>query len=468
MISLPTRSSTPVQVPREQSRLQADEHHSVDLWPYVDLIWQGRVTIIGITIVAAVIAATATLFMGRQYRAEATVFLTPPTYSTSLRPGVMSVEAYARLAETEHVLALVDAELQRKHADLFASGSTAAGRLASYGARLSASREPQKPYLPLIGLTAVAETPEKARAAANTWADVFITEEGKLARAGKSNSANFILKEYPKAEEAVLKSEDALQTLSVKHAQEIATLKADIGLSLKTAQLEAYEYMVVQQEDALADARGRLDRLKPSVAQLEKELQSTPPFLVVSKAMSDDALWNAQSQSSGGAREALEKAKLLTQEVNPVYTSLSQRVAEQRVELNALPPQIAALQAQIDSTRRTVRETRTSLLDGERRLAEVEGRHAVEAAALQRQIEAAKRSIEKLSEKIGEARLAQSEPDSDLKLGAYAGLPATPSGPSRTLIVAGTTATAFVVSALALLAIAIFRGHLRDVKNAAG
>ena len=465
MLSLPKMPETAFHMPRDPSRLP-EEEPVVSIWARVDYLWQRRVLILGATIAAAVVAALVTFTMPRRYRAEATIFLTPPTYKTTLRPGVMSVEAYAQLAETEHMLALVDARLKAKHADLFSSDQDAErGPFVSYSATLSASREPQKPYLPIIGLTAIANTPERARTAANAWADVFITEESKISAAGKSNSANFILGEYPKVEEALVSNENALRELLGTQARELAALKADVGVSLKTAQLDSYEWMVVQQEDALADARRRLGRLRPSVAQLEKEIASTPQYLIVSKAISDEALWRVQSQGgAAGDGDELGKAQLQSQEVNPVYVTLGQRLAEDRVNLNSLGPQIESLEKQLETMRAKAIEVRQSLLDGERRIAEMERRHKVEAGSLQRAVDASRYSFEMLAEKIGEARLAQSEPDKDLKLGAYAGLPSSPAGPRRTLIVAGATAAGFVLSVAGLLLLGLFRGYQRELQ----
>jgi uncharacterized protein involved in exopolysaccharide biosynthesis len=463
MISLPNRVDADSPLRRDES-WDHDEHlDRIDLRAGFELLWQKRYLIVGFTLAAAVLTVLLTLLMPRQYRAEATVFLTPPTYATTLRPPVMAVEAYAELAETEHILDKVDGVLREKHPNLFAGGAEPGERrLASYEARLSASREPQKPYLPLVGLTATASTPEKAQAAANVWADVLVTEGSRLSEAGKSNAANFILQEYPKVERALVVSERALQDLLAKQAQELAALKSEVGVSLRTAQLESYEWMVVQQEDALAAARTRLDRLRPSVAQLERELKATPQHFVVNKAITDEALWSTKTQGTP-AGGALDKSALQTQEINPVFVSLSQRLAEERVNLNALEPQIASLEKQIASTRQQVVEIRRALLDGERRIADMERRHDVEAAGLEREVETSRTAFDKIAGKIGEARLARSEPDNDLKLGAYAGLPMTPSGPRRSVIAASATMAAFVLCALAVLALAFLRGDLDKV-----
>lgn len=433
-----------------RSRSHADEQ-LLDLWQCFDTLWARRLLIAGVTLGAAVVAALYALTLPRQYRAEATVFLMPPTYATTLRPDVMSVEAYAKLAESDYILSLVEAELQKSRPDLFPAHK--GDRYAIYTAKLSASREPQKPYLPLVGLSAQSDSPEKAKIGANTWADVFIREQGAFAEAGKTNSANFILSEFPKVEKALSETEHALETMEKRHAQELAALKSEIGLSLKQAQLAAYEYMAVSQEEQLVAARRERDQLKPSVAELEKELATTPQYLTVSKAITDDALWNAQTQTQGGGRAAAPNpnAKLQTQEVNPVYISLNQRLARERVDYNATGSQIASLQKQLEETRRLAAAARAAMLDGERRIADVQRRQSMEAASLKRTVDTSRKSFEKLSDKIGEARLAQSEPDKDLKLGAYAELPAKPSGPRRKLIVAGAAGGAFTLTVGTLL-----------------
>ncbi|MGH8637366.1 MAG: Wzz/FepE/Etk N-terminal domain-containing protein [Burkholderiales bacterium] len=455
MISLPNRVDEEPPLNRDQS--WDHEPGRFDLRAYVQLLWRNRVVLVGVTLLAAVLAVFVSFLMPRQYRAEATVFLTPPTYTTTLRPPVMAVEAYAQFAETQHILDTVDTELRRKHPQLFpAVRQTEGDRLATFAARLSASREPQKPYLPLVGLTATADTPEQAQAAANVWADVLVLEGSKLSEVGKSNASNFILHQYPKIQQALVESEKALQDLFATQARELAELQTEVGVSLLKSQLESSEWMVVQQEDALAAARTRLERLRPLVRQLEQEVKDTPQNFVVNKAITDEALWNAQSQTSRSSG-ALGDSALQTEEVNPVYVSLGQRLAEERVNLNALEPQIASLEKQLGSTRRHAVEVRRALLDGERRIADMQRRHEVEAAQLERAVDTARSAFDKIAEVVGEARLAQSEPDKDLKLGAYAGLPSAPSGPRRSIIVATVTLGASMLCALVVVVVDLIR-----------
>lgn len=439
--------------PHDDSLAPPRDEGSISLWQYVDLLWRYRILVIGVTLAAAAIATLMTFLTPRRYSAEATVFLTPPSFVTSLRPEAMTVEAYAELAQTEHVLSLVAAELRKRYPALFESAQRREGGGAiAYSTRLSASREPQKPYLPLIGLGVVAESPELAQAAANTWADVFVAEQAKISSTAVSSAADFILQEHPKLEQVLADAEQALQSLLAKQAQELAALKSQVGLSLRTAELESYEWMVVQQEDALAAAQRTRDRLGPSVAQLEAELRVTPQYLAGSPPGVNRPEPKPDEASGAGAAGAPPPGQL-----NPVYVALSQRLAEERVNLNALTPQIQSLEKHITETRRKAAEVRRALLEGERRIAEMERRHLVAAASLERAVTLAEDSLDDVSDKVGEARLAQSAPGQNLKLGAYAGLPSSPSGPRRSLVVASITFTVLVVTSIALLAFGLLR-----------
>jgi len=442
----------------DQVQVESDDRH--DPWFYFDILWHRRFLIAGATVLAMAIATVATVVMPRAYRAEATIFLTPPTYATTLRPEMLSIEAYARLAESDYILTMVDVELQKKRPDLFPGGSTApAAHHASYSASLVASREPQKPYLPLVSLSAEASLPEKAKVAANTWADIVVREEGKFSEVGKTNAANFILAEYPKVESTLAQNEAELVSVQRRQGQEMSDLKAQTGVSLKKVQLENVEKLVVTLETALATAKSDANRLKPIVAEFERELKATPPVVTISKAITDDALWNAQTQGTSKP-DALANTKLLTQEPNPVYAEVGKKLAEVRVQYNSLEPQIASLERQVADARREAGSVRAALLDAERRVAELGREHARHESALERAVDASKKSFDKLAEKIGDARISQSESTSDLKLGSYAEVPEKPSGPRRVFVIGGAGLVAFLGSSILLFGFAVIRRHL--------
>lgn len=438
----------------------------IDLWKHLDLLWKGRLWIVAGTLLFIGLAAVYTSMRPRLYRTTASVFVTPPTYATTLRPETLSVEAYEKLAESEFVLGRVQTQLHQSRPDLF-GGAGASGGWVTYDARLYISREPMKPYLPLLDLTAIAESPERAQLAANMWANIFVTEQGNLSKVGKSSSADFIISQLPETEKALSQHEFQVEVVLRRQTEAVSKLESALGLSLKKAEAEAYEKTVVSLEDILSRAMVELNHVKPTVAELTAELARTPTHIEVSRAITDDALWAVLTgQADKKAIEALPELRLRTMEINIIHSTLRMKLAEERVKYLALIPHIASLEKQIAQTQKKVGEFRAALFDGERKVADLKRTHEVEVAERKRSVATSKFAFDKLAEKFGEAKIAKFEPDNDLKLGALAALPAGPFSPNIPLNLIIAAVFGFVASLVSVWFASLVADHRRELAAA--
>lgn len=96
-------------------------------------------------------------------------------------------------------------------------------------------------------------------------------------------------------------------------------------------------------DSTLTQFRGELAAIDEGLRQAENQLQAReaalatePPFLVVAKAVTDEALWNRVSKGSKVApdkQKELGQYSLQSEEVNPVYQDLAGQVSSLRVQV---------------------------------------------------------------------------------------------------------------------------------------
>lgn len=412
----------------------------LDLWRVALAIWSARWLVVGGTLAAVFAATVITLLIPKTYEATATIFVTPPTFSSQLKSPALSVEAYAQLAESDYIVDLVRNEvLQKTQSDEYGDL-----RIALY-----ASRVPQQPYLPLIGLVVEATTPKQTQEIANIWARRFVEEQAKIAASSTAISVNFIVDEFPKASRALHDVETELQALQARHAGELSAARTQAGVELKRVVADGQAKNVVSLEERLAQTRFELQSAKQRLAQLEPELSRTPQYVVLSKAITDDALWQRIAQANGGAiPPEIVGQRLESQEINPVYLEVSQQVAVERVKFNSLVPLEKELIQQIAAAASMADQTRADLFASELKIANLERQQKLEQSALERRIEEVRARFKPLSERIGEAEIARAQTDPDLRLGALAPLPSIPVRPNLLVNVAVAAAVGLLLSLL--------------------
>ena len=415
-----------------------DEPAPFSLWAILTDLWEWRFLIVGTTILAGVAAFVFGTLAPKRYDALATVFVTPPTFVSELKPAPFSIEAYDRLAKSDYVTART-MEAARKQGIIGPQGPG-----VSFSTVLYDSRESGKPYLPIIGLQASAANPQIAQQAANLWARVFIEEQQKFSSVGKAASIDFILTEYPKASKDLTATQRDLKAVQQDQAKDLGTMKTRLAPEFITQQLEARQEAQIASEEDLRTTQLSLQESEKRLAELKKALEQTPERLTLAKAMSDDAMW-----ARGTAREALPASKLVTEQVNPVHTSLSGDLAAEQVTAASLRARVQGLQQNIKTLRGDIAALRGQLIQAQLSIENLTRDQKLQAATYERAVEDAKSRVTRLESKVGEAQLAKAERDTDIKLGATAELPTSPSGPNiyRNVVLAMVFAAAIAVCA---------------------
>jgi uncharacterized protein involved in exopolysaccharide biosynthesis len=435
---------TPTSPPRTAPPLDREwaDDRELDVFSGVMFVWRYRLLIAGATLVAASLGFLATRMMPQQFTAIATVFVNIPRTQNPLAPDALSIEALDRLANSEIMQTQVSAALRQRN-------MTGEGRqVFALQTVLYKSTDPQKPYLPLLGLSAVASTPELARDVANVWAAVMTAETQKLAAATRASAVDFIVSEYPKAAERLNDQERNLEALQRTHGEALQAARNAAAVSLKEEQLWSREQFIVSLEEQRNRLTLDLKQVEATVAALEAEIKQVPALLTVTRALGDDTLLGAAA-TSGQVPAALAATRLQSEQVNPVHTELTRRLADARVRRSELVARKPAIDAQIEASRRDAVSIRASLGGSQVTIANLERLQALEAAAMEREVERVRANFAKLEEQIGDAQIVKADTESTLTLGSPAELPESPSGPevARTVGIAGTAGLALALMA---------------------
>ena len=499
-------------------------------------------------------AFVVTSQMPKIYRATATLILLPPKFSTELRPAPLSVETYQSILRSDYITS-------KLKSGLVSHGVIEPGH--GIGAKLRTMIFPGKvrdePYRPLIDLVVQTNSPEKAEKIANIWADVFVVESAGLASRGKKGTLEFINTQYPAVSKVLRDQESELKDkedyydqallrlegdwsekildfgnesqklmgdheretgkLIGNHEKETEKLKLEFAdrwkpdlmkgqLGIKTAKLANFEDDLLDTELAIKTSRDKLQ-------QIRQEIQSQPKYLVLSKAIMDEALWDRISKEGLDALpEHLENLKLRSEQINPVYMTLLKQLTSDQITYDTLVPkkehlinEIERLRGGIDQFRDRIttididlfaltknretdlfaltkdRETDLFALTKDREvelktlseegisgLALLEKTKDSEIGLLKReagyQTERLRRERDNtkvahasLATKYESARLAEVEESEDVKIGAYAERPDFPVGPRTQL----NTMIAAVIGLVMSVLLAFFLGYIETV-----
>jgi uncharacterized protein involved in exopolysaccharide biosynthesis len=494
----------------------------VDLADYAQLLWRRRRFIVCGTLLCGLAALIVSLSTARVYKARATLIVQPSLLPAELKPAPLSVETYRVLLESDFILDQTRIEMTSRQVispDAPVEKVKEMLRVETY----KDSRD-----TPLLDLWAQADSGEKASSAANIWAEVFLREASKLAKQRQQGSVRTIEAQYPEIQSTVAASEARLKArqdhhelalleldktwrrkltefaketdaLRNDHEKETARLRLEFENSWKPDLLRrrqaAQETSLLDLEHMLLDAQVRIKIKQGTLAKIKEELQAEPRYLVLAKAITDEALWDKIGSPGSTLPEALEQLKLRSEFLNPLYQDLLSRLTAAQFEYNDLDLKLARLPDEIERLRKETdairalagaKENELSALVKDRELAlnnlradrdreltilqrtyeeqvgQTRRDRDFEVEALTREAEVARTAYTSLAAKHQSAQLAKMEDESPVRLGALAVTPRQPA-PARTDL---RVATALVVGLILSILLAFLIEHLQSASPA--
>jgi len=458
--------------------------------------------IVGCAVAAGVIVLlAATVLLPQRFRATATLVVVPPPFSSELTPEALPLRGFQRLLESDTVLA----ETSRRLAET--AGFDPSERLkigTDIESRIFVSRGGTDRVLaPIIEVVAYGTTPERAAAKSNVWAESFLDNVENLVEATKRDTIEVVQDQYglvrKKLEEledqhvstasdyqdrldALTQqwdqkliaihgeSEDLIADQQTESRTQLENLAAKYGIAAP-ASASSTGSAAVPATDAAAD--NELRAMLAQVLLLRIRLAQTPSKLVIEKAVSDDGLWNAMALAEAKVFELqpLWNRSLASQEVNPVHTELTLRLATLESQLEEYadqwpPGRLAEATSELERLQRE-RTTDLSKLVAQRaqvvneaqrkkrsELTALSDERDVALERISRDIGNQKERFDLMSKKLSQAELAEAEQSiQDVRLGSPAVAPNRPEPNHDILLALGAAVAGGVLGLLLALAL---------------
>ncbi len=200
-----------------------------------------------------------------------------------------------------------------------------------------------------------------------------LVEEGRpIPFEGLTEDQKNIRKLVVDAKRDLLQAEKALLDFNIEHRVEL--LRAEV--EKKNLTLAAHKAELVSIELSRKTTQTALE-------QIDRHLQQQSPVLVLSKAITDDALWQRARDGALSPDDVkkLDALKLRSEQLNPVYEDLIKRKATLQLEYDSYTPKETVLKDQLEKLKKEIPALLEQLQDEERKQAtlakKVETAHAI-------------------------------------------------------------------------------------------
>jgi capsular polysaccharide biosynthesis protein len=482
------------------------------LMDYIRVLWNRRYLIL---VGSLLVASTFLVLSLREvdvYEAKATLILQPPQFSTDLKPPPLSVATLKAILESDFITSQLVGQLIKEDViEVDASVDKIKGMLEIV---IYPDREQNQSYLPLIDLVVRSDSPEEPAAVANAWAEIFLFETTELTRRSQEGTLEFITTQFPLIKNSLMSLESQLQEMHNQYDLEFIKTErswnlriADAGSEingllrdheektehlrleflsrwkpdLMKGELKINEFQLAESEQELFGAGLAIQTQKDTLTHIKKEIQSQPQYLVLSKAMTDEALWNKIGDVNSGLPEELNEKKLRSELLNPIYQELLSRLTTTQINYELLAPKREYLINAIERSRKMIDERNSLIaqtdyelfvllkdrelglkslqLEGEAQLEIMKREFEINVARLEREkgllIDQLEREIlsvrvtyQNLAGRYETAKLAKADVESDVKVGALAVKPNLPMAKNTRFNVLTGLGVGFILSVM--------------------
>jgi uncharacterized protein involved in exopolysaccharide biosynthesis len=392
--------------------LQEDE---IDPRDYIKVISKRKKVILAVFFVAVITTTVVSFLMPKIYRANVTLMITPSRLRDVLSPtqvilgaerkniGEYLFQEPAISLSTHNLLLKSGIVLERliNKLDLNdKSGKKLAPEDLSNRLEIKETKETN-----ILQLQVNDDNPKMAKEIANAWAREYIEYNQELILGGVKGTGEFITDQFEIAKQTLTKTEEEVRDFKDKY--KIDLMRAE--LNIKKSNLNDYKKEILGLEIALKTKEDSLKELKKQIEKQEK-------FIIVSKAVTDDALWQREGKNIAD----LGRKKLRSEQVNLIYQSLETRIVNTEIDINTLKPRAEYLKKSIELTENEIKDLEESVNQKE-----------FELTQLIRQVEIYKRTYDNLSTKIEDVRIAKSAQLGEVKIISPASEPKYPIGPKK-------------------------------------
>jgi len=406
----------------------------IDLREIFLILWQKRKFIVGFTVILTLFSIIYALTLKKVYEAKSVIMITPskvefiksPLDAASsfisdekggLKP-IIPLNTHLQLLVSNAVLEEVSKEINKKY-----SPEELSGKLKPEVVKKTS----------LIELNVRDTDPVLAKDIADTWAKVYIEKSRKFISEETASSTNFMYKEY----------EDTRKKLEEKE-KEYRDFLRNSEYDFVLNRYKVLKNKIAKYEKDLINKEDEIEVTKRGIESLNNEIKKHNRFITLSKAITDNALW--QKVEKGDVLwDKLKNKKLETQVLNPVYQELEKKLADNHVKLERLNKEYEYIKNKYVKTKKEYEELEKKV-NGlkEKKL------------AIERDIDFIKRKYNAIYSKITDALLVSKANLGDVKIVSFSNLPDSPVSPRKKRIVLITFFISFFVSLILSFVIHFF------------
>jgi uncharacterized protein involved in exopolysaccharide biosynthesis len=388
-----------VKIYQEEEKMEENE---VDLRDYLNVIIRRRKVALTVFFTVVITATIVSFCMPKVYQGVASIMVIPSKVQTALLPTRVSLDVEKEKITGKYLGSSPSMSILT-HKMLLESNAV----VESVIGKLKLTDKSGK-NLTLDDLFKRLDIEDIA----NTWAQEYTRYSRELISGEVVGSGDFVAEQFKIVKRSLRQAEEAVKNFKNKY--KIDLMKAE--LDIKKAKLNDYKKELIDLEIALKTK-------KDSLRELRKEIVGQERFIVVSKAITDDALWLLDNRKKSLAD--LDKRKLRSEVINPVYQNLENRIVDTGIEINTLEPRVEYLKKSLSQTQNDIDDLEAEMNERE-----------LEFLQLCRQVEIYKRPYGDLSVKVEDARIAKAIELGEVKIVSYAVEPKYPIKPKKKLNIA--------------------------------
>jgi succinoglycan biosynthesis transport protein ExoP len=386
------------------------QYDEFDLRNYINVIVKRRKLISMIFFCAVIGTAIVDLFMPKVYDATALILIVPskiePSFETSnlfinAVKADLSASQKPRLSlETHKVLLGSSAVLGRVINKLNLVDSHNKPLLVDDLLRkISLTQEEQTN---VFRLSVRDKDPSLAMSVANVWAQEYVQYSQELISGEIKGVGDFVEDQFATAKKNFVEAE-----------QKIAAFKEGYKIDLAEAELTMKKGKLNSLKADLLNTQVNIKIREDLLKELKVQIVNQGQFIVTSKAITDDALWQQSAQDKG--LSDLDKMKLKSESVNPIYQDLKKRSIDTEIGLDTDHSKIIYLQEDISLMENDINDSE-----------KIFDQKQIDFDQLNMELAACKQTYDNLSVKIEEARMGKAAELGEVKFVSTAYQPQHP------------------------------------------
>ena len=353
-----------------------NEYDEVDLRDYIEVLLRRKWIVILVTLSATIGAAVISFFVLKPVYQAKTVLLIPK-FAPAVISKSMTIEEYINLrtltpqvfSPETYIGLLKSSSLEEKVIDILDLRKASGEKLSPDELEKMMVAEPVK-GADLIEIKVESNDPKMAREIANTWTQLFIKEnkESGIQNTIHSESAikaqlEIVKRKLDEAEEKkkVFETKSKIPILEKEVSNKIdkiAEFKArlsEIDRSLKSIRAEIRIWLpelvsseISAYESRLADIRLTQLRQEWEAKKIKEELRNQSKILVLHKSITEDQYLNQLlAELTRSKAISLSNLKLESEQVNPLYENLKQRLINLNISQDILKEETVKLETAI-------------------------------------------------------------------------------------------------------------------------